>query len=123
MNTQKIAYVAGPYRSDSINGVWENINRARATARALWAKGYAVICPHANSMLMDGDDIPAQQFLDGDIAIMLRCDLVVMVDDWSRSEGARGEFVAALLAGIPVYFASLQDVPTPDALPPRRFEE
>ena len=49
-----VAYVAGPYRSETIYGIEQNIQRAKRLAAELWKRGYAVICPHANSAFMDG---------------------------------------------------------------------
>lgn len=98
-----VIYVAGPYRADGWHGVWENIMAARAVARRLWLKGYAVICPHANSVLMDGPDISAGTFLSGDLEILRRCDAICMLPGWERSEGARGEFAEAKERGLIVY--------------------
>ena len=100
----EIAYVAGPYRSDTVNGIYQNIQAARAVAAELWAIGFAVICPHMNSAFMDGiacDDT----FIKGDIEIMLRCaDFVVMLPGYYESEGCELEATAAIEARIPVYY-------------------
>jgi hypothetical protein len=63
----KIAYVAGPYRAKTKIGIILNILRARKVAKELWKMGYAVICPHSNSALMDGI-APDEAFLNGGIA-------------------------------------------------------
>lgn len=99
----QVAYVAGPYRDS--RGQWfvhQNIESARKIAAELWARGYAVICPHSNTAHFDGvcDD---QAFLDGLIDIMLRCDLVVLAPNWQNSSGTRTEINAANQSGIPVF--------------------
>jgi dienelactone hydrolase len=99
----RVAYVSGPYRSkQGIYGVYQYIQAAREVALDLWRQGYAVVCPHLNSALMDGA-VPDAVFLAGDLEIMRRCDLVVMLPDWQRSEGACAEREEALRLGMPVY--------------------
>lgn len=97
----KLAYVAGPYRSKTINGIVQNIREAEAIAGELWKRGFAVICPHKNTALLDGI-VPDQTFLDGDFVMLRRCDLVVLTPRWEESVGARAERDEAERYGIPV---------------------
>lgn len=84
----KIAYVAGSYRADTVNGIHDNIERARAVAVELWRMGYAVICPHLNSAMMDGV-VPDHRFIDGDIEIVRRAaDCIIMLPGWEYSDGS-----------------------------------
>lgn len=99
----KVAYVAGPYRDPC--GQWfvhQNIEEARRISAELWALGYAVICPHSNTAHFDGV-CSDQHFLDGLIAILLRCDLIVLAPRWKTSIGTLKEIRAAHHAGIPVF--------------------
>lgn len=98
----RIAYLAGPYRAASPFEIGQNIGRARAVAVWLWRNGYVALCPHLNSAFMDGA-AEDRVFLDGDIAMMRRCDLVVLVPGWERSRGTLDEIAVAEAAGIPVY--------------------
>jgi dienelactone hydrolase len=86
----QIIFVAGPYRASTKEGISHNIATARRHAERLWKEGYAVLCPHLNSAHMDGlaDD---QAFLDGDLAMLRRCDVIYMLPKWKESEGAREE--------------------------------
>ena len=101
---RRVAYVAGPYRDP--RGAWyiqENINKARAVAVELWRMGYAVICPHANTAHFDGaasDDV----WLEGDLELLGRSDLVVMIDGWKESTGAVTEHAFAIQEGIPIRY-------------------
>ena len=101
----KVAYVAGPYRD--ARGVWyvgENICRAREIARELWMAGIAAICPHSNTGMMDGAGFQTDQvFLTGDLAIMARCDAIVMIPGWQSSPGACAELERATELGIEVF--------------------
>jgi len=99
----KIVYISGPYRSGSINGIHDNIEAARAEALRWWKRGHAVICPHCNTAYMDGaaDD---SVWLAGDIEILKRCDIIVMMKTWRRSEGAILELAEAKKAGLEIIY-------------------
>ena len=91
----KVAYIAGPYRGKTIYETVENIRRAEKVAIKYWQKGYAVICPHKNTALFDGlcnDNV----WLAGDLELMKRSDIVVMMKNWKESEGARFEHKVAI---------------------------
>jgi hypothetical protein len=98
---KQVVFVAGAYRGAGWNDVWNNCMIAREHARKLWLKGYAVICPHANSIFMDAPDIPDATFLDGDLEILSRCDYIYLLPGWRNSVGARGEYKFAVEHGIP----------------------
>lgn len=89
-----VIYVAGPYRADSENKLFENIIRARTKARELWHLGWTVICPHTNSMFM-GDENDWQLFLDGCLELVRRSDAIYMLHGWETSEGSNEELAEA----------------------------
>lgn len=101
-------YIAGPYRSAIVNGIAENIAKARVVAVECWRLGFTTICPHLNSMFMDGaadDDV----FLIGDLDILdalakseQGC-VVVLVDGWQESKGACMEVEFARQKGILIF--------------------
>jgi len=100
----KVAYVAGPYRSkEGVRGIVENIRRAESLALHLWNCGYAVICPHKNTALFDGAE-PDDVWLDGDLAVMRRCDAVFVMDNHEHSSGVRAEIAEAQRCGIPIHY-------------------
>lgn len=102
-NWSKLAYVAGPYRDS--RGAWfiqENIRAAERLSLELWAMGFAIICPHKNTAFFDGL-LPDRAWLDGDLTILARCDLLVLGPRWRASRGARGEREFAERKGIPIY--------------------
>lgn len=113
----KLCYVSGAYRAPTINGVYQNIQAARAVAGACWVRGFATICPHMNTAFMDGL-APDAVWLDGDLEMVRRCDLVVVVPGWEQSQGTRAEIAEAQAHGIPVH--SFPDVPHPDTIVARR---
>ena len=92
----KIYYIAGPYRADSIRGVQQNIERASDVAYKYWKEGHAVICPHKNTSFFDGQEFEdASIWLKGDLEILKRCDVIVMMKDWEKSIGASNELAYA----------------------------
>ncbi len=109
----RTAYIAGPYRP---RGIWKrvpvvkwliiawNIHRARKVALRWWRAGYAVIVPHGNTAFFDGR-CPDSVWLSGDLEIMRRCDVVVMMPDWERSGGAVAEHVVAVEYGLEIVYA------------------
>ena len=99
----QVVYVAGPYRADTVAGIRENIERARKVAETFWKLGYAVICPHLNSGLMDGI-VPDADFLEGDVEILKRCDQIVMFGEWKMSAGSRNELEVAREHGLLVSY-------------------
>lgn len=99
----KVAYIAGPYRSATVHGIVENIRRAEKYALEYWLKGYAVICPHKNTALMDGA-APDSVWLEGDLELLKRSDVVVMIPGWVNSRGATAELAEALRLGKEVIY-------------------
>jgi len=105
----KVVYVAGPFRGDSAWEIECNIRRAETLALAVWRAGAACLCPHTNTRFFQGaagDEV----FLEGDLELLLRCDAVILTEDWTNSSGACEEVIFAIRHGIPVfeYFASLK---------------
>lgn len=99
----KVIYLAGPYRSHyGLVGIILNIVKAWVVSKKLWGLGYVVLCPHTNSALMGGK-IPESVFLSGDEILMKKCDAVVLLPGWQRSEGTLGEIAIAIQNKIPVF--------------------
>src|SRR3990172_2170462 len=86
----KVAFVSGPYRADTVHGIVKNIRRAERLSIELWKLGYAVICPHKNTALLDGV-APDDVWLQGDLAMLKRCDVCVFIAGWEKSTGAQAE--------------------------------
>ena len=98
----KIAYIAGPYRAPTVYETTQNIQRAREVAAEFWKMGYAVICPHLNSALMDGI-VPDGIFLAGDREFIRRMrpgDLFVLLPGWRESAGTMAELDLAVSLGL-----------------------
>ena len=90
----RLAYLAAPYRADTIHGVVSNIRKAEEDAITLWQMGFAVLCPQKNSALLDGL-LPDDVWLEGALEMLSRCDLAVFAGEWRRSEGCLVEYERA----------------------------
>jgi hypothetical protein len=102
----KVAYIAGPFRSSTFWGIFQNIRAAEAVSLKYWKLGYAVICPHLNTANFDGA-IPKEMdsvWLNGDLEIMKRCDVVVAMSTWKKSMGATEEIRVAQELGIDIIY-------------------
>lgn len=102
----RVAYIAGPFRAKTHWGIVQNVRAAEAVALKYWKLGYAVICPHTNTANFDGA-IPKEMdsvWLDGDVEIMKRCDVVIALPTWKDSAGAKAEIALAQQLGIEVIF-------------------
>lgn len=100
----KTVFISGPYRSYkkeggfSLNGMWENVMRAREVAKDYFHRGFAVFCPHLATFMMD-DDSPDSVWIEADMEWLRRSDVVVMMKGWEQSAGAKGERELALELG------------------------
>jgi hypothetical protein len=99
----KVIYVAGPFRGPNSWEIEQNIRRAEALSLEVWRLGAAALCPHTNTRFFQGaaDD---SVWLDGDLAMLERCDAVLMTKDWQRSVGASAEHDHAQRKNIPILY-------------------
>jgi len=101
----KIAYIAGPYRSKTEWDLVQNIRCAEAVAIKYWMLGYATICPHKNTAHLGGvNGIDDSVWLEGDLEMLRRSDVVVMLPTWKNSQGATAELELAQKLGKEVIF-------------------
>lgn len=113
---RSIAYIIGPYRDDrGASFIDANIQRARTVAKALWAKGYTVICPHSNSAFFDGCTKDSD-FLEGYLQLLIFVDVAFIVPEMaglvevSVSKGCNAEIDFCLLHNIPIMLTALDEV-------------
>ncbi len=105
-----LVYVSGPYYGNTPEQIDKNIAAARAVAIKLWEMGHAVICPHTNTIHFEQDcEATYEQYIEGDLNMISRCDAMVMLKYWETSKGAKIEYEYAVALGVPIY--------TPDNLP------
>jgi hypothetical protein len=98
-----VVYVAGPFRGPSAWAIEQNIRRAEELALEVWRAGGAAVCPHTTTRFFQGA-APDEVWLEGDLAILGRCDAILMTADWERSTGARAERDFAVERGLRVFY-------------------
>ncbi len=106
----KLAYIAGPFRAKTEWQKEQNVRRAEELALKVAALGVMPVCPHKNTQHFHG--LLSDEFwLEGAMELMRRCDVIVVTDDWEKSEGARKEVDEARRLGKPVLtYAELAEV-------------
>ena len=97
-----IVYIAGPYRALTPWATEQHIRNAEYLALAVWRKGAVAVCPHTMTRFYGGMLGDAEALL-GTLALLERCDAVVMVDGWEASDGSRVERSRAHERGLPVF--------------------
>jgi hypothetical protein len=99
---RKLVYVAGPLKADSNIGMLLNRIKAAQIGAELRRLGFAVIVPHLESVFTE-DTLTEEAWLAHGIAVMRRCDAVVLVPRSEGSEGTQAEIVEAISHGISIY--------------------
>lgn len=81
----------------------------------LIAHGVPAFCPHAGGIFPSAYDVPYEQWIAYDLAVLARCTHLILLPYWEQSSGARRERDRALELGLPVW--EWQDgAPAPDWL-------
>lgn len=100
-----LIYISGPYSGQDTEAVSANIAAARAAAVRIWESGNYAICPHLNTAHFEKScDVAYEQYLAGDLDILMRCDAILMLSKWEASNGAKIELEHARAHGIPEYY-------------------
>jgi hypothetical protein len=116
-NLPPLMYIAGPYSHPAKSGILANIHRAELAAIECARAGWAVHCPHKNFAGFEiHKDISYETWLEYDLAVLARCDAILMLDGWASSKGASREFAFAVEHGIPQFFPK-DGIPNPAAVP------
>lgn len=116
MTAHKVVYLAGPYRpytddSGRFHSIAQNVREAGNFGIELWRQGFVALVPHTLTYLNpakqrnDGSikGIPAEAFMEGELELIRRSDLVVMLPEWKYSRGAIAERAFAESVGKPVF--------------------
>ena len=96
----RVVYIAGQYAGDTET----NINNAQDVATAARACGAAAIVPHVLSHGVE-DTMTEEQWMQHYIAVLGRCDAVIVLPGYESSAGTLREIASAEALAIPVYGA------------------
>lgn len=106
-NKIPVIYVAGPFRPAVWGNQWQqeqNIRNAEALSWTVWNYGAVPICPHTMTRFFQGS-LPDKVFLEGDLALLSRCNAVLFTRDFTCSAGARREQEEAIRLGLPCLYS------------------
>lgn len=103
MNGLRVIYIAGPFRGAHAWAVAQNVHRAECVAYQVFESGHVALCPHTNTRHFDSS-LPDQVFIDGTLELMRRCDAVIVLPGWQKSQGTLGEIEEATRLGMPVAY-------------------
>lgn len=106
----RLLYIAGPFSGPADADVLRNIERAAAVADWAWRDGaYGVVCPHLNSSVMHGTDVPHDRYYEADLALLSKCDAIAVLPH-EGSKGAWAEVRMARALNLIVYTLTEDDV-------------
>ena len=103
----EVIYVAGPYRAKTKEQRDKNIIEASKLGVKVWEIGMVPIVPHNNCRKFEDytDKVTDETYLNGGLALMHRCDAILVVENnWIKSEGTRIEILHAMRYHIPIFF-------------------
>jgi len=98
----KIVYIAGKFRGPNSWAVEQNIREAELRGFQVAQSGAMPLIPHTMTRFFDGT-LTDEFWLLGTLALLERCDAVLMVSGWEYSVGAKAEREHAKARGLPVF--------------------
>lgn len=105
----KSIYIAGAFRGSDAYAVYRNVQRAEhamyelITLALAQKTPVAVLCPHSMTFHFDRT-FTDDYWLEATLEHLRRCDALLLIEGWERSEGAKGEREEALAKGLPVFY-------------------
>jgi hypothetical protein len=106
-----IIYVSGRYSAPTKLGILENIMTAEFAAIKVWERGHVAICPHLNTRFFEEKtDLTPEEYINGDLNILERCDAILMLGNWRDSHGAKIEHDFAKVENIRIFY-HIEDIP------------
>lgn len=106
----KLIYIAGPYTAETPEGIQENVEAAQQLGRevmSLFPGKVLAVVPHSMGKGLESQEDYAF-WCEATIEVMKRCDAVVLVPWWIKSQGAVKEVDVAIRMRLPVIVDSLQ---------------
>lgn len=100
--SQLLVYVSGAYTAPNPEQLQANIERARLAGLEVRKAGYVPVVPHLAILYDDPNDFTYEKAMQECLALLRRCDAVLMVDGWRESRGAKIERHVAYRHWIPV---------------------
>jgi nucleoside 2-deoxyribosyltransferase len=102
MTPLKLVYIAGPFRGATPYAVKCNIDHAEALGLKVAHLGAYPVIPHTMTAHFD-KQLTDEFWLAGTLALMEKCDALILTDNWRTSSGATAERARMLELGRPVF--------------------
>lgn len=96
-----VVYVAGALRGNIFKKFF-NFRKVHKLCKKLWLNNIAAYSPHKNSGWLDSKETDKFVIL-ANIEMMLRCDILLVADNWEKSVGTLNEMAVAQLDRMPIY--------------------
>ena len=104
----KRIYIAGPYSSDNVLSVFENMRKGMVLATQVRRMGYAPYCPWMDFMyyfMNNGKPFSIENCYEYSLTWLEVSDAILFLDNWKESHGAIQEHEYALRHDIPIYYS------------------
>jgi hypothetical protein len=100
----KLVYIAGPYMGTDYHQTEQYITYAREWADKLARAGHAFYAPQLNTAHFDAvaPDVPKYFWQEMNLAILHRCDALLLVPGWDNDEETKRDMHYAETWGIPI---------------------
>lgn len=103
INRGTLLYISGPITpTTQYPNKVENIARMREVGQRWFKRGYSVFVPGSNNSGWDG--VTYDEYVSMDIAVLAKCQGIVMMEGWEWSRGADKEYHRSNILGITIFF-------------------
>lgn len=102
MDEIKIVYVGGKFTGKNSWEIHRNVFRAESLGMAVAEAGAMPLIPHKNTSNFFGT-MTEEFWYRGTLALLKRCDAMILVSGWEDSKGTRAEVEWARANGMPVF--------------------
>lgn len=99
----KTIYIAGPY-SGTDDQIKTNVANAIIASEELAKAGVCYLCPHSNGFPNEHLGLPYQYWIRMTLELCSRCDAVLVIGDYMKSSGTKGEIHLAYTENKPVFY-------------------
>ncbi len=100
----KVVYIAGPYTGKTAWDIEQNVRQAEEVALKVAEMGGAPLCPHTNTRFFFGT-CTEEFWYAATMALLKKCDAIVMVKGWKDSKGSKEEHAWAVDNELPIFYA------------------
>ena len=103
-----VIFLAGPYTAKSMSDIEANVTNAARWGGVVKRLGWVPMCPHTNSHRialesMRDFGLCHKSFYTDALALLERCDAILMIEGYEQSEGAKAAHAFAEEHDIPVF--------------------